>query len=118
MALPFLQSKAEESWDRFSRVFGGELKSASAAFARRTGRRVRLGSPVRLVDARGDVFRAPIEVGGAEREFAVGYLFIEGMDGKLNKGRLRALADEAVRLAEPWGEGVPDKPGRAELRYP
>ena len=118
MALSLFKSPQEEPWERFSRAMDRALKSASADFSRRFNRTVRLGSPVKLAEAGADVIRVPVEVRGGPRQYAVAHIHIKDIDKKPDGGRIQALAREAVRAAEPYGEAPPAKPGETVLTYP
>ena len=118
MALSIFKSPDEEPWDRFCRKMDGALQAASADFSRRHERWLRLGSPVKVSDEGGDVIRAPIEVRGGRREYAIAYLHVKEGDGKVDPRRLEAIAREAAQTAEPYATEPPAKPGEVLLTYP
>lgn len=118
MAPSFLKSKSETPWDRFSHAMNRALQSAGAEFARRHERGLALGSPVKIAEAGGDTIRVPIEVKGGPREYAVAYLHVRDAASAPDAAKLRTLAQEAARIAEPFGATPPEKPGQAVLSYP
>ena len=118
MALSIFKSRSEEPWDRFSHRMNRALETASAAFRQRHRRELRLGSPVKVSGTDADIIRAPIEVCGGTREYAIAYLEAKGLDGKLDDRRLEAIARAAAEAAEPYAERPPDKPGDVVLTYP
>ncbi len=118
MALSIFKSRDEEPWDRFCRRMDRALQSASADFSRRHERWLRLGSPVKVAAEGGDVIRAPIEVRGGRREYAIAYLHVKQPDGRVDERRLDAIAREATQAAEPYATEPPAKPGEVVLSYP
>lgn len=118
VAHALFKSISETPWDVFSQAMSKALASAGADFARRHDRTLGLGSPVKLSEAGGDIIRLPIEVRGGRREYAIAYLHIKGVERKPDAARVRALAEEAVRIAEPYALTPPEKPGQVVLNYP
>ena len=118
MALSIFKSPDEEPWDRFSHQMNRALASASGDFQRRYNRTVRLGSPVKVAEAGGDVIRVPVEVRGGAREYSVAYLHVKEIPKRLDGSRIQAIARDAVKAAEPFGETPPAKPGETVLTYP
>lgn len=118
MALPFFKSRTEETWDRFSHAMNSALADASAQFIRDHNRRIALGSPVKVAEDGGDIIRVPIEVRGGVPQYAVAYLIVKDINRPLNRERIRQIAEEAVRIAEPYATTPPKEPGAAVLTYP
>lgn len=118
MALSLFKSPTEEPWDRFSNRMNRALRAAAGDFSRRHNRSIGLGSPVRVAEPDGDVIRAPIEVRGGPREYAVAYLHVKDLGGKPDPRRIDAIARAAVQAAEPYAETPPAKPGETMLTYP
>jgi hypothetical protein len=117
VALSIFKAKAEEPWDRFSHAMNRALDAASVELRNRHGRQLRLGSPVLMSDATGDLIRAPVELRGGQREFSVLYLEIRD-PGKTDGRRMEAIARQAVEAAQPYVETPPDKPGAIVVSYP
>lgn len=118
MALKWFKSPGETPWDRFSSAFGKALRDASGEFRRAHGREVQLGSPVRMSDMPDNTVRAPIEVRGGPRSYSVAYLYIKELREDMDLRGVKAVAEAAVRAAEPYGDTPPEKPGMVDLHYP
>lgn len=118
MALSIFKSSTEEPWDRFCHTMGRALDAASAEFRGRHNRRLALGSPVKVGEEGGDITRVPVEVRGGAREYAIAYLHVKSLAGKSDARRMAAVAQEAVRAAEPYAAEPPAKPGRLVITYP
>lgn len=117
MALPFLKSKTEASWERFATGMNRALHAASVELRGKHQRHLQLGSPVRIGGETADIIRAPIEVRGGRHEYAIAYLEATSID-KTDGRRQGAIAREAADAAMPYAERAPEKPGAVVFRYP
>lgn len=118
MAFSIFKSPNEEPWDRFSHRMRRALDAASVEFRDRHQRHLALGSPVKVAADGGDLIRVPIEVRGGPSQYAIAYLHVTRMDAKDDNRRMEAVAQEAVRAAEPYAAEPPAKPGQLMISYP
>lgn len=84
-------------WWKLSKKLESALDIASDDLDTRYKRRLKLGSPVLLPAPLGSMVRAPIILQGGSRELPVAYLHIN--DVQIRGGRVKAIAQQAVRLA-------------------